>query len=144
MRVYYLFLQTLCFLFFVGCSTKKEECQHLIFNKTEYELKTTKLDDFKHKLSELYEKREDPSKRVMKLFWANGNLQAIIFLTNENKEGPFISYDTIGNLSYSGFFFNNKETGVSCYYDNSGEIKKFIINEKGNKMDEIELDEFKK
>ncbi|MCC6288564.1 MAG: hypothetical protein IT249_11835 [Chitinophagaceae bacterium] len=137
MRRYYL-LTIFSFLLLFSCTSKsKVECEEFFFNENDYILKQTKLGDFKQKLSELYVKKEDQSKKVLKLFWHNDKIQAIIFLSGNEKNGPFFSYDTVGNLSYSGFYMKNKETGISCYYDNTGTIKKMKIYDNGKDIGEI-------
>lgn len=127
------------FFTLLSCSNKTSKpCIEDFFKESDYELTNTKLDDYNQKVAEYYTSKKDHSKQMIKMFWRNNKVQAIMYLKNKQKDGPFESFDSSGRLYYSGFYLEDKQTGVSSYYDATGNLKRFEIFNKGEKIGSVD------
>jgi antitoxin component YwqK of YwqJK toxin-antitoxin module len=116
----------------IACSDlKSTKVDSDFFNEDQYESVRIKNDDFGKKISEFFVNKTDKSRMMIKLYWDNGKVQSVAYLVNGEKNGPSQEFDNTGKLFFSGFYFKNKETGISCYYNPDGSLKKLEVIEDG-------------
>lgn len=101
----------------VSCKTKDNNLESLSFNEKDYKLINTTKDDLGNKYLEEYVNINDTQVRLKKTFWENGKVQSVVFFKGIMKNGPNDFYDSNGDLMYSGFYYADKETGVTIEYN---------------------------
>jgi antitoxin component YwqK of YwqJK toxin-antitoxin module len=125
---------------FLSSCREKKRCENIFsFNEKEYQLVNTINDDFGKKYSEEFISIKEKDLHLKKFFWENGNLQSIVFFSNRKKFGPYRYFDSSENLLYEGFYYNDKETGVSIEYDPESKQAKIVIHKAGEELNQTEL-----
>lgn len=71
---------------------------------------------------EVYVSTIDTSKKMLKYYWGNGQLQAQSFFRNNKKEGRWLTYFDNGILSSEGNFLDDKKNGEFRIYHRNGNL----------------------
>lgn len=103
------------------------------FNEEDYEISEMKKDSLDMVYYEKYINRKDTSRKLVKSYWENGEIQSSIFLKNKSKEGPASIYDTTGVLEVEFFYIGDKKNGLSTYYD-KGKVSMYVLHYQGKEL----------
>ncbi|TWI85730.1 hypothetical protein IQ13_0895 [Lacibacter cauensis] len=118
-------------LVIVGCNTKQKVVSEMSFNDQDYILFDSVKNRFGKISSYVYKNKKDTSFLRITNQWENGKIRASGFYKKGSKYGPMQFFDTLGNITFTGFFLENKETGISLLYE-GGKINKMTIYCNGN------------
>lgn len=127
----------LIFTIITGC---KAQDNTLSFNENDYKLVSTKKDNLGNKYSETFINIKDTGFHLKKIYWENGKIQGIIFLTNKKKMGPAQFYDTSGIILNEDFFYN--EIGFGIQYDYENKKTKLIIYKNDNIIHKAAIEDY--
>ncbi len=122
----------------ISCKIKKDDPHSFSFNEKDYKLINTTKDDLGNKYLEEYINIKDSNERLKKIFWENGNIQSVIFFKGSMQNGPNDYYDSNGDLLYSGFYYQDKETGITILYNKELQKARIRTCSQGNVMHEEE------
>lgn len=103
---------------YLSCNCEKEQGAKLHSQK-DYTLLKTKLDNKNKRVSELYQNRKNGSQQLIKYYWPNDNIQAVAYLEDGKKNGPFIMYDSLGYLYYFANYVHDKREGVAVFSEDN-------------------------